>query len=110
MKLLFRAKEVETGIWRKGFFTRKKEGSLIIPVIETEKEWDSGDFIETFHIDGNTLGQRVCEDKHGNTIWSNSKVKYYDKIYSLKYSVNGWYIDDGILSNFDENEIEVVAD
>jgi len=51
----------------------------------------------------------VCLDKNSKSVYSNSKVKYYDNIHSLIYNTNGWYIDDGICSNFDEKDIEVVA-
>ena len=53
--IIFKAKRLDNGDWVKGWFTKKKIGSLIVPVIEKYKEWDSGDYIETFEIDGETL-------------------------------------------------------
>lgn len=40
------------GSW---FFHQKENRSLIVPVIEVIKECDSGDYIETYEIDGDTL-------------------------------------------------------
>lgn len=52
----------------------------------------------------------VCLDKNRNSVYSNSKVKYFGKVYGLKYLTNGWYIDDISYPNFEEKDIEVVAD
>jgi len=51
----FKAKRIDTGDWVTGFFTKKKVGRLIVPVIEVYKEWDNGDYMETYEIDGATL-------------------------------------------------------
>jgi len=51
----FKAKRLDNGEWIEGFFTKKLIGSLIVPVIEVIKEWDTGDYIESYEIDGNTL-------------------------------------------------------
>lgn len=51
----FKAKRIDNGEWVTGFFTKKKIGSLIVPVIEVYKEWDTGDYMEFYEIDGNTL-------------------------------------------------------
>ena len=107
---MYRAKEEKTGVWRIGYFTRKKSGGLIEPVIEVEYESDSEDYIESYIIDGNTLGILVCKDKNNKNVWSNSKVIYNNLVYDLIYNINGYYINDGISSNFDENEIEVICD
>lgn len=54
-QVYFKAKRIDNGEWVVGFFTKKKIGSLIVPVIEVYKEWDSGDYMETYEIDGETL-------------------------------------------------------
>jgi hypothetical protein len=51
----FKAKRIDNGEWVTGFFTKKKIGSLIVPVIEVYKEWDTGDYMDYYEIDGNTL-------------------------------------------------------
>ena len=51
----FKAKRLDNGKWITGWFTKKEIGSLIVPVIEIYKEWDTGDYIETYEIDGETL-------------------------------------------------------
>ena len=51
----FKAKRIDNGEWVTGFFTKKKIGSLIVPVIEVYKEWDTGDYMEFYEIDGDTL-------------------------------------------------------
>ncbi len=51
----FKAKRIDNGELVVGFFTKKKIGALIVPVIEVYKEWDSGDYIETYEVDGNTV-------------------------------------------------------
>lgn len=51
----FTAKRSDTGESITGFFTNKKIGQLIVPVIEVYKEWDSGDYMESYEIDGETL-------------------------------------------------------
>lgn len=61
-------------------------------------------------IDPASVGQLICKDKYGSDVWSNSKVKYFGKIYELKYITNGWYIDDISYPNFDEKDIETVSD
>lgn len=55
MNVFFKGKRVDNGEWVIGFFTKKKIGNLIVPVIELYKEWDNGDYIETYEIDGDTL-------------------------------------------------------
>lgn len=55
MSVYFKAIRLDNGEWVTGFFTKKKIGNLIVPVIEVYKEWDSGDYIETYEIDGDTL-------------------------------------------------------
>jgi len=52
---IFKAKRLDNSEWIQGFFTKKKIGSLFVPVIEVIKEWDSGDYIESIEIDGETL-------------------------------------------------------
>lgn len=55
MNVYFKGKRIDNSEWVVGFFTKKKIGSLIVPVIEVIKECDSGDYIETYEIDGDTL-------------------------------------------------------
>jgi hypothetical protein len=106
--ILFRGKNSKNE-WKEGFyFEYAEEGELpkchVVPGKYSSKP------IEEFIVCAESVGQLICKDKNGNDVWSNSKVKYYDKIYSFIYNTNGWYIDDGISSNFDEKDIEVVAD
>lgn len=72
--VLFKARRLDTGDWVTGFFTKKKIGNLICPVIEVYKEWDSGDYIESYEIDGKTLvslhAQRIAE-KMAEKNWIN---------------------------------------
>lgn len=51
----FTAKRLDNGKYITGWFTKKKIGNLIVPVIEVYREWDTGDYIETCEIDGSTL-------------------------------------------------------
>lgn len=55
MNVKFKSKRLDNNEWITGFFTKKKIGNLIVPVIEVYKEWDSGDYMETYEIDGETL-------------------------------------------------------
>ena len=54
-EIIFKAKQINTNNWVYGWFTKKKIGNLIVPVIEKYREWDTGDYIETIEIDGSTL-------------------------------------------------------
>jgi hypothetical protein len=54
---MFIGKRIDNGELVTGYFTKKKIGSLFVPVIEVIKEWDEGDYIESYEIDGNTLVQ-----------------------------------------------------
>jgi len=51
----FYGKRIDNDEWVRGFFTKEQRGSLFVPVIQMIKEWDSGDYIESFEIDGDTL-------------------------------------------------------
>lgn len=51
----FKARRLDNNEWVIGFFTKKQIGNLIVPVIEVYKEWDSGDYMESYEIDGDTL-------------------------------------------------------
>lgn len=53
--LIFKAKRLDDGRWVQGFFTKKKIGSLIVPVIEVYRENDNGDYMDSIEIDGTTL-------------------------------------------------------
>lgn len=53
--LIFKAKRLDNGEWITGFFTKKKIGSLIVSVIEKYVECDSGDYMESYEIDGTTI-------------------------------------------------------
>ena len=54
-KLIFKAKVLNGEKIVEGFFTKKKVGNLMVPVIERIVESDNGDYIESTEIDGNTL-------------------------------------------------------
>lgn len=55
VNVFFKAKRIDNGQWVTGFFTKKQVGGLFVPVIEVIKEWDSGDYIESYEVDGDTL-------------------------------------------------------
>jgi hypothetical protein len=55
VNVFFRAKRIDTGQWVEGFFTKKQKGGLFVPVIEVIKEWDSGDYVESYEVDGETV-------------------------------------------------------
>jgi hypothetical protein len=57
VNVFFRAKRIDNGQWVTGFFTKKQVGGLFVPVIEVIKEWDSGDYIESYEVDGDTIEQ-----------------------------------------------------
>ena len=84
------------------------EGSLILCEDEIESTIINSDFEAQVLTD--SVGQFVCLDKNKNKVWSNSKVKYFGKIYALKYLTNGWYIDNVSYPLFEEKDIDVVAD
>jgi len=51
----FYGKRIDNDEWVRGFFTKEQRGSVFVPVIQMIKEWDSGDYIESYEIDGDTL-------------------------------------------------------
>jgi len=51
----FYGKRIDNDEWVRGFFTKEQRGSVFVPVIQIIKEWDSGDYIESYEIDGDTL-------------------------------------------------------
>mgnify|MGYP003334030274 FL=1 len=51
----FYGKRIDNNEWVRGFFTKEQRGSVFVPVIQMIKEWDSGDYVESFEIDGDTL-------------------------------------------------------
>lgn len=55
VNVFFKAKRIDNGQWVTGFFTKKQVGGLFVPVIEVIKEWDSGDYIESYEVDGDTV-------------------------------------------------------
>lgn len=55
VNVFFKAKRIDNGQWVTGFFTKKQVGGLFVPVIEVIKEWDSGDYIEYYEVDGDTV-------------------------------------------------------
>lgn len=55
VNVFFKAKRIDNGQWVRGFFTKKQVGGLFVPVIEVIKEWDSGDYIEYYEVDGDTV-------------------------------------------------------
>ena len=58
----FKAKRLDNGEFVTGWFTKKKIGQLIVPVIERYRECDTGDYIESVEIDGETILE-VCDDE-----------------------------------------------
>ena len=46
----FYGKRIDNDEWVRGFFTKEQRGSLFVPVIQMIKEWDSGDYIESFEM------------------------------------------------------------
>ena len=102
MEILFKGISKRTNLPVEGSYFNASTGHTIIE--------NGGEEQDDFHfVEKESIGQLICYDKNGNKVWSNSKIKYYDEIYSLKYSVNGWYIDDNIMTNFDQHEIEVIT-
>ena len=55
VNVFFNAKRIDNGQWVTGFFTKKQVGGLFVPVIEVIKEWDSGDYVESYEVDGDTV-------------------------------------------------------
>lgn len=55
MSFYFTAKRIDNNELITGFFTKKKIGGLFVPVIEVIKEWDTGDYIESYEVDGDTI-------------------------------------------------------
>jgi hypothetical protein len=55
VNVFFKAKRIDNGQLVEGFFTKKKVRGLFVPVIEVIKECDSGDYIEYYEVDGNTV-------------------------------------------------------
>ena len=55
VNVFFKAKRIDNGQWVTGFFTKKQVGGLFVPVIDVIKEWDSGDYIESYEVDGDTV-------------------------------------------------------
>jgi len=62
-QVFFTANKVNSSEKVSGFFTKKKIGNLIVPVIEVYKESDMGDYIESYEIDGSTLQSELSAAK-----------------------------------------------
>ena len=60
-EVIFKARRADNGEIIQGFFTKKKIGSLICPVIERIIENDNGDYVESIEIDETTLEKSVSE-------------------------------------------------
>ncbi len=106
--ILFRGKNSKDE-WKEGFYLEyAEEGELptcyVVPGKYSSKP------IEEFIVCAESVGQLICNDKNKNQVWSNSKVKYFGKIYGLIYLTNGWYINDISYPNFEEKDIEVISD
>lgn len=55
VNVFFKAKRIDDDRWVTGYFTYKKNGDCFVPVIEVIKEWDFGDYIESYEVDGDTV-------------------------------------------------------
>lgn len=62
-------------------------------------------------VDMDTISQSLdMEDQKGNQIWEGSLVLYFGSVYEIKYFKNGFYINDGLNTNFSSEEVLVVGD
>jgi hypothetical protein len=96
-ELMFQAKREDNGNLITGYFTRKKIGGFIYPVIEVEKNLDGGDFIESHIIDGNTLKKISAKPLMIETYYVLFKR-------SMLYDENhneclAYYVEDSVFSN-----------
>ena len=58
VNVLFKAKRLDNDQYVTGYFTYEQTSpSCFSPVIQVIKEWDSGDYIESYQIDCDTLEQ-----------------------------------------------------
>ena len=53
--ITFTGVRIDNGEHVTGWFTKKKIGNLIVPVIEVYKEHDSGDYIQTYEVNIETV-------------------------------------------------------
>jgi len=100
---LFDEYELKNGQFVVGYLQKWLNNGKTICYIWTQETY-------RYEVDEKTIGQFICNDENNNKVWSNSRVIYNNKNLGFEYSVNGWYLKDGILFNFDENEIQVVLD
>jgi len=101
--LTFKAKRIDNGEFVEGWFTKKKIGNLIVPVIERYIENDSGDYIESYEIDGKTLEQ--IQDKNVVIINKEESLIMYKSLYELRKSPNGLSWDEFELYKKFQNNI-----
>ena len=90
--LLFTANRLDNGEPITGFFTKKKIGNLIVPVIERYREWDTGDYIESIEVDGSTLSALQQPEQPDPNNWTVDEIieelKDIDAFKSAEYFFN----------------------
>ena len=68
-EILYKAKKLN-GEWTEGWFTKVESGNLIVPCLQRYREHDTGDYIESVEINGETLCQAIgLTDKNGKKIF-----------------------------------------
>lgn len=80
----YTAKRIDNDEWVEGFFTKKKIGNLIVPVIEQYKECDSGDYVQSYEVDGETL---IHLSKNDNI---DELLEQRNKIYDFELNDEHW--------------------